>query len=482
LENTQLLSFLLSIRRPLLAIMKIPTVVAAIGLTTSVSACLLESERDADIEYALTGKRSDSAAYNPLVARQSSTTFPIGTGDRFSKGCVTPVGLGVDDRDLESILSVEEIESGLKGLKRGFPDMVELFSPPFETYEGRKFHAALIGSANPRVFIMSGIHARERGGPDNVIYFAADLLAAQKAGTGLTYGGKEYTAEEVDTALAAGLVILPLTNPDGVTYDQTTDSCWRKNRNPTSAVGAPNGRDIGIDLNRNYDFAWDYKKTFHPDTSPASDDPRSEIFYGTAPASEPETEAVVWIVDQYPNITWFMDLHSYGPSILYAWGDDDVTTEDPEQVFNNPEFDGKRGLVGAEDPPEAEYKEYFSTKDLAIEVEVTDSMISSMLAAGSAPYTNYPAVGLYPTSGASNDYAMGRFYGNVSCGASRMFGLTMEFGAPSESFSSCPFYPNATEYHRNVRQVASGFLDMLLHAAGPAGDPLILECDDTCDE
>jgi hypothetical protein len=287
--------------------MKIPAVVAALGLASTVSACLLERELEAELEFARTGKRDVSGhfASDPLAARQAATDIPIGTGDRFAGGCVTPVGLGIDDRDLESVLNVKEVQSALKGLRRGFPDQVTLFEPPFETYEGRKFYGAAVGD-NPRVFIMSGIHARERGGPDNVIYFLADLLAAKKAGTGVTYGGKSYTAAQVETALSAGVVIVPLSNPDGVAHDQKSGDCWRKNRNPTSAVGAPNGRDIGIDLNRNYDFAWNFTKTFHPDTSPASTDPRSEIFYGTAPASEPETEAIVWTVDQYTNITWFM--------------------------------------------------------------------------------------------------------------------------------------------------------------------------------
>lgn len=455
--------------------MKIPSVIAALGLTSSVTACLLESERDADLYEARTGKRSDEWLGGPIGPRQVSTTFPIGTGDRFKGGCIAPEGLGTNDRDLGSILSVKEVKSALRGLRRAFPDQVELFDPPFETYEGRPFHAAVVGE-NPRVFIMSGIHARERGGPDNVIYFLADLLTAKKAGTGVTYGTKTYTAAQVETALSAGIVILPNDNPDGVAHDQATNTCWRKNRNPTSAVGAPNGRDIGIDLNRNYDFAWNYTQTFHPNTSPASNNPRSETFYGTGPASEPETQAIVWTVDQFLNLTWFMDLHSYGPSILYAWGDDDASTENPDEVFNNPAFDGKRGLVSTQETPGNEYKEHFTASDLKTEVDVTDSMIEVMLQAGNAPYTNYPAVGLYPTSGASNDYAMGRYYGSMSCGASRMFGLTMEFGAPSRSFPSCPFYPNSDEYHRNVRQVGAGFFEMMLQAAGEAGDPLYLEC------
>jgi murein tripeptide amidase MpaA len=459
--------------------MKFNTVVAALGLTSSVSACLLHSEREDERTYVRTGKR-DVRPSPRAVTRQASTTIPIGTGDRFAGGCVAPVGLGTEDRDLESVLNVKEVTSALRGLKRAYPGEVELFTPPFKTYEGRELPGAVVAGkdGDVRTFIMSGIHARERGGPDNVIYFLSDLLAARKAGSGVAYGGKNYTAEEVETALGGGIVVLPITNPDGVNYDQESGECWRKNRNPESAVGDASGRDIGIDLNRNYDFVWDYKKAFNLKyaDSPASDDPRGETFYGTGPASEAETKAVVWTLDQYQNITWFMDLHSFAGSLLYAWGDDDPGTEEPEQNFVNAAFDGTRGAVGGEDPADAVYKEYFTAADLKAEEEGSLAMINAMKAAGDVQYDAYPAVGLYPTSGASNDYAMGRYYGKLACGSSRMFGLTLEFGVESTSDPNCPFYPDNEEYHRNVRQVGAGFVEMMLIAAGPKGDPLILEC------
>lgn len=60
-----------------------------------------------------------------------------------------------------------------------------------------------------------------------------------------------YTYNDLKIALAQGIVILPLVNPDGVTFDQATDSCWRKNRNPASSK--PNDpASIGVDLNRNF--------------------------------------------------------------------------------------------------------------------------------------------------------------------------------------------------------------------------------------
>ena len=442
--------------------------ITALGLAaSSVQGCLTPREIEAERHARLTGNRPSRMA--PSSGGPSvSSAFPIGTGNRFSSNGTIPVGLGVDDRDLESILNVEEIGSALQALKNGYGDEIELFEPPVKTFEGRTFPGAIIGD-NPRVFIMSGIHARERGGPDIVTYFLADLLAARKAGTGVSYGGRDYTAEDVTTALSAGIVTLPIANPDGVAYDQETDSCWRKNRNTESSSGG--GDDVGIDLNRNYDFVWDFETAFSPEAGePASNDPASEIFCGTSPAAEPETQAVVWALDKYTNITFMMDLHSYGPSLLYGWGDDQVG-DDPEQYITNKEFDGKRGVID-----DTEYKEYLSPEDFKTEKDGTATMVEAMLAAGTAEYTAYEAVGLYPTSGASNDYAMGRYYGKTSCGASRMFGFTLEFGSGSSADPSCPFYPDNEEYHDNMRQVGAGFMEMLLLAAGPAGEPVYLEC------
>lgn len=219
----------------------------------------------------------------------SSRVFPIGTGDRFANGSVPPVGLGTGNRTFSSVLNPTEIASGLRALAAQFPDEARLFSPPFTTYHGARLTGASVGP-NPRVFVMSGVHARERGGPDHLLYLLADLLQARKTGTGLIYGSRSYTPAQVVAALSVGVVVLPLINPDGVSHDQATGTCWRKNRNPAYSIANP-----GVDLNRNFDFLWDYGAAFSPgaDTQLAgSDDPASEVFHGTEPMSEPETKSV----------------------------------------------------------------------------------------------------------------------------------------------------------------------------------------------
>lgn len=452
--------------------MKLSVAVSLFAATAQ--ACLLDSELTAERDHRLHGT---PLRRQHFAKRQSSNSIPIGTGDRFQSGAVKPVGLGVSDRDLETVLNPGEVQSALQALEKAYAT-VQLFTPPQSTYQNASLHGAIIGR-DPRVFMMSGIHARERGGPDNVIYFVSDLLEAQAKGSGLTYGNKTYTNDDVETALSAGIVILPLTNPDGVAWDQATNSCWRKNRNPKSA-SKDSDASVGIDLNRNFDFLWDFEAAFSPyayTDSAASDDPSSEIFHGLAPESESETQAIVWTVEQFDGLSWFLDLHSFGGDVLYSWGDDNAQFKDPEQSFANKTYDGTRGFLG-DDPAEAKYKEYLEKKDFDAEFGVAEKMIAAMDDAGSISYSALESVLLYPTSGASTDWTRGLYYNaKEGCGQKRLRSLTVEFGYPSGlGDAECPFYPTREEYHDSMRSVDTGLMELLLNAAGENGKPSRREC------
>lgn len=408
----------------------------------------------------------------------STRDFPIGKGDRFKNGAVVPRGIGTKNNKLDSILNVGEIRTALKGLANTFDD-VKLFNAPFVTYENRTVYGATIGE--PRVFIQSGIHARERGGPDNVIYFISDLLHAREAGSGVSYGNHTYSNKDVERALSAGIAIVPMINPDGVAFDQRTDSCWRKNRNMTAIINDDNStfidsfEAVGVDLNRNYDFLWDFPEHFSPEANlrAISEDPNSEIFHGMSVFSEAETRNSAWVMNKHPELSWFLDLHSFTGSILYGFGDDDVQTKSPEQSFTNSSYDGKRGIIG-EDPPDSVYGEYMTKADLDAQLAVSGKMEKAMSGAGFVKYNAMQSVSLYPTSGGSTDYAMSGFYGK-RCGSNRIHGLTIEFGVESGN-GFCPFYPNEREYRNNMRQVAAGLMELLLGAAGDLGEAKQYEC------
>jgi hypothetical protein len=65
----------------------------------------------------------------------------------------------------------------------------------------------------------------------------------------------------------------------------------------------------GVDLNRNYAYKWEL----------GASTPRSEIYRGPAPFSEPETAAIRDFVLAH-NLTYAMSLHSGTEEILYPWG------------------------------------------------------------------------------------------------------------------------------------------------------------------
>ncbi len=226
-----------------------------------------------------------------------------------------------------TFLKVDEIESALKALSNAYPSLTELIPLPNLTHELRRSHALLIRgdpgfTCRPALVFISGVHAREWGGPDVLVNFATDLLEAYTANAGLAYGGKSFSAFEIGAIVnRTDIVVFPDVNPDGRAHsmglEAGSDPMWRKNRNPTSGGGV-HGRP-GVDPNRNYDFLWDFQTKFSPDVDEhivASTDPGSNLFHGTGPFSESESRNVQWLVDRFPNARYFVDLHAYGGAVL----------------------------------------------------------------------------------------------------------------------------------------------------------------------
>lgn len=387
----------------------------------------------------------------------------IARGDRFEGGRLPPQGAGSRPRargdELGSIMNVDEIGSAIEGLVNEYG--IPTFDVPNATAEGSGGKGGMTGPANPdayHVFFAAGVHARERGGPDNLIYFIADLLFAQKHSTGLTYGARSFSHADVIKALKTGIVFFPLVNPDGVRFDQKTDSLWRKNRNPADAAPG-NDATIGVDVNRNYDFLWDFRRHFSPAatsaTTLASDDPGIETYHGRHAFSEAESRNVAWIFDKFARIRWFMDIHSAAGDVLFNWGDDDNQLNDPSIGFMNAGWDGKRGIVG-----DAQYREWIDEGDYGRISNASRRVAQAMVAVGGRSYLPLQAVGLFPTSGASDDYAYSRH--RVDATRNKVHGFTMEFGYATN------FYPTLAEYHDSIKDTGAGLMEFCL-AASDAG-------------
>ncbi len=350
-------------------------------------------------------------------------------------------------------LNVEEIELAIQNLAAAYPVTTELIAPPHLTHEGRQTRVLRVGAKSvseaDSVLILGGVHAREWVPPDALISLTADLLEAYAIGTGLVYDGKRFSAGDVRQVLETlNLFIYPCVNPDGRHHSQTNDPLWRKNRR--SHISG--GNCIGVDLNRNFDFLWDHLTKFSLDSGvSASDDPcNREVYRGPSPVSEPETQNVVWLLDTYPRIKWHVDVHSAVPVILHSWGSDQNQMTEPSQTFLDSTFDGIRGRAN-----DTGYGEYITQDDLNFVKMLGSEMNDAVKAVRGDKYGVEQAFGLYPTSGASDDYAFSRHFSDPS--KTKVYSFTVECGHD--------FQPTWTEAEEVILEVSAGLIALCLAAS-----------------
>ena len=368
-------------------------------------------------------------------------------------------------------LGVNQINTVIIRLAADHPDVCELLTLPNLTHEGRSTFALRIGKRAPHrpwwdprpsftppvgVLFIHGVHARERGSPEIALAFVADLLWAYDRHEGLRYGARQFTDAQIRSIVdELNVFVVPLVNPDGLNFivQNPAQFMWRKNRNPASSGGRADS--IGVDINRNFPFLWDFQKQFAPLTSPASTDPTADEFHGVAASSEPETRNVRWLFDQYRIISRCMDVHSWRQVILHSWGDDENQSIDPSMTFANPAHDGKRGL------PDTTYREYISAEDsfavstLARRVrDAVNAVRGGRYASIQSIYLNVGGAKWFPTSGASDDYSYSRHVAEP--GASKVLGFTLEFGTE--------FFPPWSEMERIILDVNAGMVEFCLAA------------------
>ncbi len=129
------------------------------------------------------------------------------------------------------------------------------------------------------------------------------------------------------TQLLSGteLWFVVVANPDGYQRTFEDDRLWRKNTRDNDGNGLLNVVD-GVDLNRNFPDHFAY------DTEGASPRPESGQFHGPAPASEPETRAVVDLMADVP-FRFAVNYHAYGKLLLYPFGWQDHTPSADDGIY-----------------------------------------------------------------------------------------------------------------------------------------------------
>ena len=357
-------------------------------------------------------------------------------------------------------LNVTEVETAL-AVANGQPNatITQLINLPNQTWEGRACHALKIangsGAGRPGIYFIGGVHAREWGSADILIFFVEQLLQAYQANRGIRLGNTSFSAAQIQQIVnTKDIFIFPQVNPDGRQYSMTVDPDWRMNRRP---AGNAHPACLGVDINRNYDFLWDFPVYFDPRAPIAnSQDPCDPqyTYIGPAPFSEPETKNVVWMLDTYPNIHYFIDIHSYSEDILYCWGDDNNQVVDQMMSFQNAAYNGKRGIAN-----DGAYREYIDPADQAAIVTLANQMRDAIKGVRGRTYTVEQSLSLYPTAGTSDDYAFSRHL--MTPPKPKIFAYTIEWGSPA---NTTPFHPRYTEMQKIIREVTAGLLDFCVRA------------------
>ncbi len=173
--------------------------------------------------------------------------------------------------------------------------------------EGREIYLYEFGNPNTSkesadVLLTALHHAREPASGMALLYFIKNLLDG--------YKNHDSTAEYLINN--RNIFVVPIVNPDGYCYNEQNypmgGGMWRKNRRKVSENA------YGIDLNRNYG---PYKFWDSP-VGGSSDNPRIDNYRGTAPFSEPETQAIKSLCEKN-NFKIAVNYHSYGNLLIYPW-------------------------------------------------------------------------------------------------------------------------------------------------------------------
>lgn len=197
--------------------------------------------------------------------------------------------------DFNSYHTLEEIYKNLNDLAERYPDKVQIIIGG-KTYERRYIKGVKVSftANNPGIFIEGGIHAKEWISPATVMYILHQVLTSKN---------KDVRA----MAESHDWYIFPVFNPDGYVYTHTTNRMWRKNRKPKGFFC------IGVDLNRNWDYKWNYNNV--------SNNPCSNGYAGPAPFSEIETKSMSEYIKTISDKFYaYIAFHSHAQLLLFPYG------------------------------------------------------------------------------------------------------------------------------------------------------------------
>jgi hypothetical protein len=252
----------------------------------------------------------------------------------------------------------------LQRIANTYPSIAKLFDLG-AAYQGNHIYALKISDnvntedpTEPDVFFFGEHHAREWPSMEIPLFYCDTLTKA--------YASNQTIRDLVNSR---EIWIVPTVNPDGHVYSHDQGRDWRKNRHYFSEWNS-----WGVDLNRNYDGAVNGDKQGGWGSIPGSNTTHystSEVYCGPGPLSEIETQTLANLFKAH-NFVISVSYHTYSELFMWAWGYTSST------------------------PP-----------DNTLLVQMGTEAASRISRQGGGTYTPRQSVGLYPTSGTSEDWIYG---------------------------------------------------------------------------
>lgn len=226
---------------------------------------------------------------------------------------IVPYDIAVVPTDVNYTYDI--LARNIQGLKARFP-FLETGSIG-NSVLGRSLFYLRLGTGTNQVFYNGAHHALEWITSPLLMKFAEDFLNAYTLGKPMPGGADPRQIWE-----KSSIYIVPMVNPDGVDlvlnglqpsnpyYEDLIR--WNKGSTDFSSDWEANNR--GVDLNHNYNAAWDLSKQAEAEYGVTGPGPTR--YSGPYPESEPETQSVVGFTRNH-NFRLVMAYHSQGQVIYW---------------------------------------------------------------------------------------------------------------------------------------------------------------------
>lgn len=242
----------------------------------------------------------------------------VGVNDFLDQEVANPVVKAVDK------YSYEQMEADIQSLKQIYGDKITV-NVIGTSRDGRNIYDIILGNpqAKAHTLMQGAIHARE--------YMTPLVMMSQLEFALANYDTGNYNYKSVAGMLKnVAIHFIPMTNPDGVTLSQfgidgirsedlkqTIRKCYASDLSMKRTVDSFEvyltkwkANAAGVDLNSNFPYGWN--EVLSKLTVPSS-----ASYKGPNPLSEPESQALAAIADQYP---WAVTVsyHSQGEVIYWT--------------------------------------------------------------------------------------------------------------------------------------------------------------------